>query len=148
MRIFSASARTILATPVQPVTHKAAIVVCIDEPSIELRAITNNIPGKAINISRTSLNHAISYPLTNLYNLEHGCACAYSVIATIDMFKSDIEKLPFSKHLIDARNLISNIDLKSMVKMIHEDGYNKGFHDAGNVCNQTFSRICDSLAKN
>ena len=38
--------------------------------------------------------------------------------------------------------------LKSMLKMIHEDGYNKGFHDAGNVCNQTFSRICDSLAKN
>jgi alcohol dehydrogenase class IV len=76
----------------------------------------SNLAGKAINISRTSLNHAISYPLTNLYNLEHGYACAYSVIATIDMFKSDIEKLPFSKHLIDARNLISNIDLKSMVK--------------------------------
>ena len=38
--------------------------------------------------------------------------------------------------------------MKSMVKMIHEDGYNKGFHDAGNVCNQTFSRICDSLAGN
>lgn len=38
--------------------------------------------------------------------------------------------------------------LKSMVKMIHQDGYNRGFNDAGNVCNQTFSRICDSLAKN
>ena len=34
----------------------------------------------------------------------------------VTISKSDIEKLPFSKHLIDARNLISNIDLKSMVK--------------------------------
>ena len=76
----------------------------------------SNIAGKAINISRTSLNHAISYPLTNLYNLEHGYACAYSVIATIEMFESKIDKLPYSKHLFDSRNLISNIDLRSIVK--------------------------------
>lgn len=76
----------------------------------------SNLAGKAINISRTSLNHAISYPLTNLYNLEHGYACAFSVIATVDMFKSDIDKLPFGKHLIESRNLISNINLRSIVK--------------------------------
>ena len=76
----------------------------------------SNLAGKAINISRTSLNHAISYPITNLYNLEHGYACAYSVIATVDMFKSDIEKLPFSQQIFDARNLISNMDLTSRIK--------------------------------
>jgi len=76
----------------------------------------SNLAGKAINITRTSLNHAISYPLTNLYNLEHGYACAYSVIATVNMFKSKIDKLPYSKHLYDAKNLISNIDLRSIVK--------------------------------
>lgn len=76
----------------------------------------SNLAGKAINISRTSLNHSISYPLTNLYNLKHGYACAFSVISTINMFQADIEKLPFGKNLIDSKNLISNLDLKSKIK--------------------------------
>ena len=94
----------------------------------------SNLAGKAINISRTSLNHAISYPLTNLYNLEHGYACAYSVIATIDMFQNNIKKLPFSKHLFDARNLISNLDINNIIK-------NK-------IINQNSSEVTDLVFKN
>ena len=37
---------------------------------------------------------------------------------------------------------------KSLVKKVHEEAYNQGFQDGGNICNQTFSRICDTLAKN
>jgi hypothetical protein len=37
---------------------------------------------------------------------------------------------------------------KILVKKVHEEAYNKGFQDGGNICNQTFSRICDTLARN
>ena len=52
---------------------------------------------------------------------------------------------PEFKNILSEKTIVY---LKNMVKIIHEDGDNKGFHDAGNVCNQTFSRICDSLAGN
>lgn len=38
-----------------------------------------NFSGKAINITRTNVCHAISYPLTELYNIPHGIACAMSL---------------------------------------------------------------------
>ena len=37
---------------------------------------------------------------------------------------------------------------KSLVKKVHEEAYNQGFQDGGNICTQTFSRICDTLARN
>tara|TARA_R100000773_G_C4200491_1_gene103148 strand:+ start:475 stop:699 length:225 start_codon:yes stop_codon:yes gene_type:complete len=52
---------------------------------------------------------------------------------------------PEFKNILSEKTIVY---LKNMVKIIHEDGYNKGFHDAGDVCNKTFSRICDSLAGN
>ena len=36
--------------------------------------IASNLAGKAINISKTTLPHAASYPFTNLFNISHGKA--------------------------------------------------------------------------
>ena len=38
----------------------------------------SNLSGRAINISRTSLNHSISYPLTNYYGLPRLSMCFFS----------------------------------------------------------------------
>lgn len=38
-----------------------------------------NLSGRAINITKTNICHAISYPLTELYNIPHGIACGMSL---------------------------------------------------------------------
>ena len=38
-----------------------------------------NMAGRAIEITQTNICHAISYPLTELYNIPHGIACAMSL---------------------------------------------------------------------
>lgn len=38
-----------------------------------------NFSGRAIEITKTNVCHAISYPLTELYNIPHGIACAMSL---------------------------------------------------------------------
>ena len=37
-------------------------------------AIASNLAGKAINISKTTAPHAVSYPFTSLFNVSHGHA--------------------------------------------------------------------------
>lgn len=41
--------------------------------------IAANFSGRAINITRTNICHAISYPLTELYGIPHGIACAMTL---------------------------------------------------------------------
>ena len=74
----------------------------------------SNLSGRAINISRTSLNHSISYPLTNYYGLPHGLACAFSVISTIEYFKTDIKKSDFSEFLFMASDTIKDLQLSKI----------------------------------
>lgn len=38
-----------------------------------------NFSGRAIEITKTNVCHAISYPLTDIYNIPHGIACAMSL---------------------------------------------------------------------
>ena len=49
----------------------------LDKPAIKnasQMSIASNLAGKAINISKTTAPHAISYPFTSLFNLSHGHA--------------------------------------------------------------------------
>lgn len=41
--------------------------------------IASNMAGRAIEITQTNVCHAISYPLTELYGIPHGIACAMSI---------------------------------------------------------------------
>lgn len=56
---------------------------CINEPhNINSRMnmmLSAHFSGKAINITRTNVCHAISYPLTEWYGIPHGIACGMSL---------------------------------------------------------------------
>ena len=52
-----------------------------------------NYSGRAINITRTSVCHAISYPLTTRYNIPHGQACAHTLAFFSDYFGISLMKI-------------------------------------------------------
>ena len=71
----------------------------------------SNLSGQAINISRTSLNHSISYPLTSLYKIPHGFACAFSIVSIINKFYEKINKLPGGKLIIESGDILKTLNL-------------------------------------
>lgn len=56
---------------------------CVKNPKNERARmdmlIAANFSGRAINITKTNVCHALSYPLTMWYNISHGTACALSL---------------------------------------------------------------------
>jgi len=70
-----------------------------------------NYSGKAINITHTSICHAVSYPLTIHYGIPHGLACAYTLpyfMQSFDFKGEDwervstlLEMLDFTKQPVD-----------------------------------------------
>ncbi|MEK6826697.1 MAG: iron-containing alcohol dehydrogenase, partial [Nanoarchaeota archaeon] len=49
------------------------------EETREAMAIAAHLTGKAINISKTTASHAISYPITSYFNVPHGHAVALTL---------------------------------------------------------------------
>ena len=41
--------------------------------------LASNLGGKAINITKTTIVHSVSYPITNYFNIPHGLACALTL---------------------------------------------------------------------
>tara|TARA_B100000029_G_scaffold511698_1_gene606440 strand:- start:366 stop:1484 length:1119 start_codon:yes stop_codon:yes gene_type:complete len=68
--------------------------------------IAANLAGKAINISKTTAPHAVSYPFTSLFNISHG----HAVSLTLNEFLSfNLKKINHSK---------SSFDLMERYKML------------------------------
>ena len=62
--------------------------------------IASNLAGKAINISKTTVPHAVSYPFTSLYNVDHGHAVS---LFFEDFFKFNYNHLDKSKTTFDLK---------------------------------------------
>lgn len=62
---------------------KRALPLSLKEPNNKSARmdmlVAANLSGRCINITRTNVCHAISYPLTDLYGIPHGIACAMSL---------------------------------------------------------------------
>ncbi len=72
----------------------------------EQMLIAANFAGEAINITHTSICHAISYPLTIHYGLLHGIACAYTLPRFMKRFKFPLEnwrKVAWLIHLLKVK---------------------------------------------
>lgn len=85
--------------------------------------------GCSININKTSITHALSYPLTLNYNVPHGLACAVFIKPVFDEYYEKLENEESFKILselvenTEKLDLISN--LKTYTKHINSNIYNK-----------------------
>ena len=71
-----------------------------DEESRYNMAIAANYAGKAINITKTTATHAISYPITSYFNVPHGLAVALTISSMI-IFNAGVNK----NDVLDPRGL-------------------------------------------
>jgi len=63
------------------------LITAVNEPNISARltmAKAANLAGKAINITRTTASHAVSYPLTSYFGIPHGHAVALTLPAMLE----------------------------------------------------------------
>lgn len=85
--------------------------------------------GCSININKTSITHALSYPLTLNYHVPHGLACALFIKPVFDEYYEKLDNEECFKILselvekIEKLDLISN--LKTYTKKINSNIYNK-----------------------
>lgn len=82
--------------------------------------------GKAINITRTSICHAISYYLTINYGIPHGIAC----VSTLSTFMKIFDFKPI--HYKEVESLIKNldVDITSILKKINKDVVREAFESS------------------
>lgn len=75
--------------------------------------------GICISQTRTSICHSISYPLTAHFNIPHGLACAFTMVAIID-YISTKNKFFFTK-LINTLGLASVKEFEKKLKKLFND---------------------------
>ena len=79
--------------------------------------VAANYSGRAINITRTSICHAISYPLTTRYNIPHGIACAVTLPIFMKIFDFKVVSVGKVKKLIAELG----VDRVEIIKKINKD---------------------------
>lgn len=75
--------------------------------------------GICISQTRTSICHSISYPLTAHFNIPHGLACAFTMVAIIDHISTK-NKFFFTK-LINTLGLASVKEFEKKIKKLFND---------------------------
>ena len=78
--------------------------------------IASNLAGKSINLTKTSITHALSYPLTINYGVPHGLACAVFLIPVHEIYKKKINNPIISKILSEILIIIENLNLNQYLK--------------------------------
>ncbi|OQX70740.1 hypothetical protein B6D52_03605 [Candidatus Parcubacteria bacterium 4484_255] len=57
----------------------------------EKMLLASNLAGRAINITKTTIVHAVSYPITNYFNIPHGLACGL-ILPSFLKFNAEITR--------------------------------------------------------
>lgn len=112
------------------------LVTAVNAPSSSARlamATAANLAGKAINITRTTAPHAISYPLTSHFGIAHGHAVALLLPAILE-FNSGVTE----KDVLDSRGVLHVHDvIDQIVELL--GGVN--VKDAMNIIERLLDRI-------
>ena len=100
----------------------------------EKMALASNLAGRAINISRTTAAHALSYKITSEYNIPHGHAVALSVA---DLFLANSKAVDEKVQKI-IQDILDTLELKLPVDFVNywnnlmdEIGLEKSFKKLG-----------------
>lgn len=66
-----------------------------------------NLSGRAINISRTTISHAISYTITTMYGMPHGCSVALTIVQFWEHLITNMEQTthPLGRLFMESRLL-------------------------------------------
>jgi len=81
----------------------------------------SNLAGKSINLTKTSLTHSISYPLTYKYHIPHGLACGFSLKQVIEKFYTDLNQFIDSDMIYDLISIIDFFEINRFLKSsLHE----------------------------
>jgi len=91
-----------------------------DKESRSLMLKGANLSGKAINISKTTGPHAMSYYLTSFHNIPHGEAVAINIEPFIEMNFKKIEKKIKIK-ILKIFNVKTKVDLINSIKLLKSD---------------------------
>ena len=83
--------------------------------------VAANYSGRAINISKTSICHAISYPLTVHYGVPHGIACAHTLAFFINYFNFRWLKSYHVHKLLDA--ISGRVKIKYDVNLVASEAF-------------------------
>ena len=97
------------------------VVKLPDKKSRINMSIAANFAGKAINITKTTACHAISYPITSFFNVPHGHAVALSLPSMI-IFNSEVSR----KDILDPRGVkYVKKTMKELISMIGATTFNE-----------------------
>jgi alcohol dehydrogenase len=82
----------------------------------------SSFAGMAINLTRTSLSHSISYPLTLHFNIPHGLACIFTVPSIFSIVKSSLD-LSYNEivELESLLKILKKFDLSILIKPYFND---------------------------
>lgn len=100
---------------------------CIKDPTDEQARmnmlLAANFSGRAINIAPTNICHAISYPLTDWYNIPHGIACAL----TLPYFTKSILNINLNKFTKHFTIPLYEIDIEKVAEEAIKNPKAKGY---------------------
>ena len=72
---------------------------------IQKNALASNLAGKAINISKTTAPHAVSYPFSTLFGISHG----HAVSLTFEKFLLfNYQNINYSSSNFDLKKISNN----------------------------------------
>ncbi|GBF23587.1 bifunctional acetaldehyde-CoA/alcohol dehydrogenase, partial [Candidatus Gastranaerophilus sp. (ex Termes propinquus)] len=99
-----------------------------DETVAQNTLLASNFAGKAINIAKTTASHALSYYITENYNLPHGHAVALSISKLLEFNSSNLH----NKTLNDPRGYgYYNQKMQTLVDIITPDWLADALNAAG-----------------
>jgi len=78
----------------------------------------SNLAGKAINITRTSIAHAISYVYTINYNVPHGLACSFTLSKIHEYVFNELQDnlyIDVINNYLNVINFLENFNFKEFM---------------------------------
>lgn len=82
--------------------------------------LASNLAGQAINITRTSIAHAISYEYTLKFDIPHGLACSFTIRNIHEIVKNEIKDPVYRTYSNLIEPIIDNLKSLNLADMVYQ----------------------------